>query len=1611
MATPAVHFAVGMAASALVVGAVGTVRRRWLIALPVVMTVCGALALVPDFLAAGVEYMPTVGSRAWSHSVWMNVFFLHPVLDGVGWLETSEAASLGFQAVALLYLAVACGYAAYIRWGIPRVAEAPEVLERLRAKAAVYRPVASLVGIVPLLLLGGAAGWLTRSARAPEPMAERLALARWSRLVHRRMRLSPGERLGLVSAAPWEEGEWLVGDLGAHSTFSGGAASLTDVVERAQAQRCQFVVLADGAGLTSAAREAEHAAALAAARAKFRDIAVLGGLAWDGGGSVLVAPQAEESALLAGLRGRLVGGHAGPPREALRWLEGRSRPCASAPVALAWSAGEGKPTWDEMVGWLRTSEAFVGILGLPVAERGATRGRWDPRVAQVGGTWDELLDRGFQVWGAAAASGFRDPAAEHWPGEHVRTHVWCRGRRPADVLEGLRSGCFWADEAGIVKALRFELLAPHLERPAGMGEVAWVAPGAETSVELTLELPATDLTGHEGRVDEVELVSNFSGEPEVIQRFRAVQSGRLLRLALPPAADRNGGVGFYVRARGVRRLAGGAEHWFYTNPIRVLVHAGRPPPRAEGPAVVKPSPRPSTATPPKPKPRTPLVPKPGHEVKPDTATPLVARVDPLDKIGLPRSIHVVQMETFGKKPGRHWRGEWTTNVAQRGAAIGDDGLGVSVVRQVAVGEATRLFFRCYAKGCGRLTVLLHTTQSGKPYERVFELEESKWQAFDLSLRDDFHPPLGAPARLGPADPVLKTEGDQIRGIEWKGEGLTPTARFYIGDFVVYELTMSARADFARRRVGEPGPKTAARREGTLEQALAEAAALGKPSQAWQARADAVEARLAACRRKLYQGSKLAVFLELGAVEQELDELADEIRLLGLQARMTRAFGIEDPAYVVGVTGATERVSARNPALAFDGPVAHRYALYAAAGEAESFQLVVHALWEPLRAVDVTWSGFEAVGGARAGLPPGAVAAAVSTELWVHPRADLPRSRTGWMPDPLGPFLPFDVEAGSLRSVVLTVRVPPDLPPGDYKATVTVRPLGKPAVSVAVSLRRWDFALADSHLPVIGPIDERAIVDEYGLERGVPQDRRRALYDLLLRHRVSPVPLLVTDEAASVADLLYCFERGMALGVVHRAGTPRALAGPAIERAAGYASKVREAGWGDGCAVFLPLLREARDRGEFARESTAFRGRYPALQLIAGGHGAPPAGTAADYWRRPLGIEALRRPSAEAVAVRRTRTTRLEAWELGNASPDYPDANLTLSNRLAESRVLPWLAWRHGVRALVLDSVNAWRGGERGRGVLVYPGPAGELFGSLRLVALRDGVEDYEYLWLLWDRARRLRERAPQRNLGLLAAVDETAAEVDRRLGTMAHPTGDAAALAALRLRIARLLERLEAAWWEEVDSADDLPKPPPRLAARAGDERVSLSWQRSPEDEVAAYHVYRSTDPKIGFARITALPVEALAFEDTAVRNDETYYYFVRSCIEDAQGPRSQVADATPKPTPKVVWGTMADLTRNSTGPYRVVVNLAGPGVGGVLPLVRPQIDYCLSDGAYDGFEEMTRSADRTWTFDVPDLGWARQGGKTLRVTVRLVDRRSRLVTPAVEHTERIDAGGDAPTP
>lgn len=92
---------------------------------------------------------------------------------------------------------------------------------------------------------------------------------------------------------------------------------------------------------------------------------------------------------------------------------------------------------------------------------------------------------------------------------------------------------------------------------------------------------------------------------------------------------------------------------------------------------------------------------------------------------------------------------------------------------------------------------------------------------------------------------------------------------------------------------------------------------------------------------------------------------------------------------------------------------------------------------------------------------------------------------------------------------------------------------------------------------------------------------------------------------------------------------------------------------------------------------------------------------------------------------------------------YP--NKTVDVPLIESRILHWLNCRFGLKGYLHWGFNSWTddpynapGEHRGDGWHVYPKKDG-LINSLRWEQMRNGIQDYEYLWMLENKIKQVRD--------------------------------------------------------------------------------------------------------------------------------------------------------------------------------------------------------------------------------------------------------------------------------
>ena len=375
--------------------------------------------------------------------------------------------------------------------------------------------------------------------------------------------------------------------------------------------------------------------------------------------------------------------------------------------------------------------------------------------------------------------------------------------------------------------------------------------------------------------------------------------------------------------------------------------------------------------------------------------------------------------------------------------------------------------------------------------------------------------------------------------------------------------------------------------------------------------------------------------------------------------------------------------------------------------------------------------------------------AVSVHRIAFHRVDLPsyfEGPTGLFPDALPPFAPITVPPDTTVPVWIDVQAPRDATPGVYLGTVQVR---------SPDLDPIDLALEVEVLPFSLPQTPRFRTD-FGLDTDAAwRDAQRAGYtgsrDALLRqyralastHRLTLRELAqMPSESADYAASLRAFAAELpalkAAGITTIAVPPSLLDAPEQLRLAN--AFVKEHGLED--IAFCHFSHEPQ-RPAWPRlvdRLNAWNGLAPDIPIMVTTNGLEPfIPDALDIW----GIHLPVYDTTTGGALLTRASEGGSVWWYVDHAPPRPYGNLFLDFAGIEHRVLFWQAWALGVKGMHHWAVNVNPDGQdpwqsqidvtpaNGNGMLIYPGPNGPV-PSIRLAAVRDGLEDYEYLVLLGD---------------------------------------------------------------------------------------------------------------------------------------------------------------------------------------------------------------------------------------------------------------------------------------
>lgn len=417
-------------------------------------------------------------------------------------------------------------------------------------------------------------------------------------------------------------------------------------------------------------------------------------------------------------------------------------------------------------------------------------------------------------------------------------------------------------------------------------------------------------------------------------------------------------------------------------------------------------------------------------------------------------------------------------------------------------------------------------------------------------------------------------------------------------------------------------------------------------------------------------------------------------------------------------------------------------------------------------------------------------------------------------------VPFEIWPGQRQTLWLDVHVPHDAKSGDYSATLEILAKEKHLAELTITLTVWDFTLPE------GPTLENhfggieGIANYHGLKTNderylVLEERYAQMFaDNRLNpptpRRLFPAPGddgSVTFDATTKDQITAYMNRFH----VTNFEIPRSPFGDAVEsRDKSFAfyrswyAFLLENNWADRSYVYMfdePNTPEQYDRvrqlGAFIHETEP---RIRKLVVEQPYTHDPAWGTlddAIDIWCPLFGF-------IEEKSNERVKASGDEIWSytalVQTAPPYHPEYEKVKDDLppfwqidfpLTSYRVAPWLNWRYGITGLLYWSSVYWDSPKRnpwhdpgfrvrwnGEGSLFYPGEDAGIEGpiaSIRLKALRDGMEDYEYFALLTALGKR----------------DEADAIAREAVPTWGSWKQDALALPQLRERLAEAILRAQ----------------------------------------------------------------------------------------------------------------------------------------------------------------------------------------------------------------------------
>lgn len=408
--------------------------------------------------------------------------------------------------------------------------------------------------------------------------------------------------------------------------------------------------------------------------------------------------------------------------------------------------------------------------------------------------------------------------------------------------------------------------------------------------------------------------------------------------------------------------------------------------------------------------------------------------------------------------------------------------------------------------------------------------------------------------------------------------------------------------------------------------------------------------------------------------------------------------------------------------------------------------------------------------------------------------------TGLFPDPLTPVTRLDAAGGQCTPLWITVTAPEDARAGKYTGLLTLQ-TGEAPIELWMEAEVFDFTLPRTPaLKTDFGFHPSAAIEQHQSKgyRGSPESLLSACANLAFGHRIALREIVsFPGEQADYAAALKRFEPDLA-ELKQKAGAiavPQSLLG-FPEQLALANEFVREHELSK--RVYVPLAQDPPQPAwpQVYDDATAWKKIAPDIPIMISTYGMSPFLTdAADIWS----VHVPLLDTTNNRAILEYPSEGGEVWCYVDHAPPRPYPNFFTDFAAIEHRILFWQTRLLGFRGVQYWAVNVpagdddpWTGScditpVNGDGLLIYPSKDGPV-PSIRLAAIRDGVEDYDYLALLSARLEDAKDRGAPQSL-LQRGVD--AGNLEELVKSLVQFSRDPKVLEARRRIIAEAIVALK----------------------------------------------------------------------------------------------------------------------------------------------------------------------------------------------------------------------------